>query len=130
VSTKLFCRLVAAIGGAFTLAFSVVVVPAFVHKPQIVDAFAAGFVNPFAAGYAMDTIACWFVLAVWVVYEAKASGVRHGWVALVLGVVPGVAVGLAAYLLIRFKHIGSQPVRHPEHRAPRAPRVPVSKSRR
>lgn len=112
MNSKLFFGLVAAIGGAFTLAFAVVVVPEFLRKPQVFDAFAAGFVNPFAAGYAMDTIACWFVLAVWVVYEAKASGVRHGWVALVLGVVPGVAVGLAAYLLIRFKQISCQPMPH------------------
>ncbi|WP_369010820.1 DUF2834 domain-containing protein [Klebsiella pneumoniae] len=29
------------------------------------------------------------------------KGIRHGWVALLLGVVPGVATGFAVYLLIR-----------------------------
>lgn len=124
MNSKLFCSLVAAIGGAFTLAFAVVVVPEFLRRPQVFDAFAAGFVNPFAAGYAMDTIACWFVLAVWVVYEAKGGGVRHGWVALVLGVMPGVAVGLAAYLLIRFKHTSGQTMPHTK------PRVQATEAQR
>lgn len=43
------------------------------------------------------------MLAVWVMYEAKVKGIRHGWVALLLGVVPGVATGFAVYLLIRLK---------------------------
>jgi hypothetical protein len=37
----------------------------------------------------------------WIAYERVALGVRRGWVAAVLCFVPGVAVGLTAYLLIR-----------------------------
>ena len=77
--------------------------PAVSRKPGILSAFAGGFVNPYATGYALDAFCTWGVLAVWVVYEAKAKGFRHGWVALVLGVVPDVAVGFACYLLLQLK---------------------------
>ena len=91
------------LGVGFAAAFCVVVVPPLIQNPDIAGAFAAGFVNPYASGYALDTIFCWLVLAVWVFYEAKANHIRHGWIALVLGIVPGVATGLALYLLIRLK---------------------------
>ena len=87
----------------FTLAFAWLCGPPLLANPDIVGAFGAGFVNPFSSGYAMDAITTWCVLAAWVAYEARVRGVRHGWVALVLGVVPGVAVGLASYLLLRMK---------------------------
>jgi hypothetical protein len=89
------------LGATFAAAFIAICVPPFLQNPDIVAAFAAGFVNPFATGYAIDTIFCWLVLACWVRYEAQAHGIRHGWVALVLGVVPGVATGFAVYLLLR-----------------------------
>ncbi|NGY05736.1 DUF2834 domain-containing protein [Solimonas terrae] len=101
MSTALFRALVAVIGALFTLAFFVIVVPPLVHDPDVIGAFAAGFVNPFASGYSLDTVACWCLLAVWVSFEARAKGIRHGWIALVLGVVPGVAAGLSVYLLMR-----------------------------
>jgi Terpene cyclase DEP1 len=85
----------------FAVAFVVVVVPPLVESRDIVGAFAAGFVNPFSSGYALDAIICWLVLAVWVIYEAKAHGIKHGWVALLLGATPGVATGFAIYLLLR-----------------------------
>lgn len=85
----------------FAAAFVVVVVPPLVESRDIVGAFAAGFVNPFSSGYALDVIMCWLVLAVWVIYEAKAYGIKYGWVALLLGIVPGVATGFAIYLLLR-----------------------------
>lgn len=88
---------------AFAVAFALVCIPPFVENPDIVAAFAGGFVNPFASGYAIDIFFTWAVLAVWVMYEAKVKGIRHGWVALLLGVVPGVATGFAVYLLIRLK---------------------------
>ena len=72
-------------------------------QPDILAAFGAGFVNPYSSGYSADVIACWLILAIWVVYEAKSRSVRHGWVCLVVGVVPGVATGFAAYLLLRAK---------------------------
>ena len=87
----------------FALAFIIIVMPPLLANPDVIGAFAAGFVNPYASGYALDTIMCWCVLATWVVYEARAKGMRHGWVALLLGVVPGVATGFAVYLLLRLR---------------------------
>ncbi len=81
----------------FTAVFAVVVGPPLVASGDVPGAFAAGFVNPYASGYSFDVFFTWAVLAVWVLHERR----RHGWIALVLGVAPGVAVGLAAYLLIR-----------------------------
>jgi Terpene cyclase DEP1 len=91
------------LAAAFTVAFVVICIPPFLENPDIIGAFAAGFVNPYASGYALDAFFTWGVLAAWVLYEAKAKGIRYGWVALVLGVVPGVAVGFAVYLLLRLK---------------------------
>ncbi|MGJ8669854.1 MAG: DUF2834 domain-containing protein [Oceanococcus sp.] len=101
MSLSVYRALLILIGGGFALAFAVFVVPALLETGDVVGAFAAGFVNPFASGYALDAIACWCVLTVWVIYESKAKGVKHGWVAVLLGVAPGVATGFAAYLLIR-----------------------------
>jgi Terpene cyclase DEP1 len=77
------------------------VLPPLVADPDVIGALLAGFVNPYAAGYALDAITCWLILAVWVVHEARARGIRHGWIALLLGLVPGVATGLACYLIVR-----------------------------
>ncbi len=88
---------------AFVLGFALIVIPGLIDKPDVIGAFAAGFVNPFAAGYSMDVIASWGILATWVAYERKARGIQHGWIAVVLGVVPGVAVGFAFYLVLRLK---------------------------
>jgi hypothetical protein len=85
----------------FTGIFCFLVIPPLIENPDVIGAFAAGFVNPFAAGYATDAIVCWFVLAIWVCFEASNSAIRHGWICLLLGVVPGVAVGFALYLLLR-----------------------------
>lgn len=88
---------------AFTVVFATVCIPPFLSDPDVIGAFGAGFVNPYASGYAFDIFFTWGVLAAWVLYEAKVHGIRHGWIALVLGVVPGVAVGFAVYLLLRLK---------------------------
>ena len=101
MSETVFRALVAVIGLGFALLFVILVVPPLLANPDVPGAAMAGFVNPSAAGYASDAIACWLILAVWVGYEAAHRGVRHGWVCLLLGVVPGVATGLAAYLLLR-----------------------------
>jgi hypothetical protein len=93
--------LLIALGGGFAVAFALIVLPPLLREPDVLGAFAAGFVNPYASGYALDAILCWCVLAVWVIHEARTAGVRHGWIALVLGVVPGVATGFAVYLLLR-----------------------------
>ena len=101
MSEKQFRIAIIAVALGFTCLFGVVVVPPLIADPDIVGAFGAGFVNPYASGYSSDVLACWLILAIWIAYEAKANSVRHGWLCLVLGVVPGVAVGFAAYLLLR-----------------------------
>jgi len=42
----------------FTPLFFVAVVPALMSDLDIIDAFAAGFVNPFSSGYSADVILC------------------------------------------------------------------------
>ena len=76
-----------------------------IGNPDIIGAFAAGFVNPFAVGYSTDVFFCWFVLAVWIWFEASTQAIRHGWICLMLGIVPGVAVGFALYLLLRHSQL-------------------------
>lgn len=103
MTETVFKTLIAAIGIAFAVIFCVVVVPPLLESGDIVGAALAGFVNPYSSGYAWDTILCWCVLAVWVLYERKNQSIRHGWLALVVGAVPGVATGFALYLLIRLR---------------------------
>ena len=105
MSETFFKRLLIAAAVFFSVFFAVVVIPPMVANPDIWGAFAAGFVNPYSSGYSTDVLVCWFVLAVWVVYEAKAYSIRHGWICLLLGIVPGVAVGFALYLLLRNKQL-------------------------
>ncbi|MHA7833706.1 MAG: DUF2834 domain-containing protein [Algiphilus sp.] len=105
MSEKAFTAAMIAAAALFTAVFAVVVVPPLLAEPDIVGAFAAGFVNPYASGYSSDVIVCWLILAAWVLFEARTQGVRHGWVCLLLGIVPGVAVGFALYLLLRRKYV-------------------------
>ncbi len=86
---------------AFTAIFAVVVMPALIEDFDILAALGAGFVNPFSSGYSADVLLCWAALAVWVVYESKALSVKYGWVCLLLGAFPGVAVGFPLYLVLR-----------------------------
>jgi len=106
---RMFRVAITAVALAFTVFFSVVVVPPLLDDPDILGAFGAGFVNPYSSGYSADVIACWLILAIWVVFEAKYRSVRHGGWCLALGVVPGVAVGLAAYLLVRGSQVAEPP---------------------
>lgn len=92
-----------ALGAGFAIVFVVIVVPPLIDSRDIIAAFAAGFVNPYSTGYSLDVIFCWLVLAVWVLYEARTTSIRYGWIALVIGIVPGVATGFAVYLLMRLK---------------------------
>ena len=94
-----------ALGLGFAAAFGVLVVPPLVASGDVFGAFAAGFVNPYSSGYSLDVFFCWAILAVWVVQEAKTRNVKHGWVALLLGVAPGVATGFAVYLLLRERQL-------------------------
>lgn len=105
MTRSVFVALLILLGGGFALGFCLIVMPPLLADPDIVGAFAAGFVNPYASGYALDAILCWCVLAVWVIYEARNDGIRHGWVALLLGVAPGVATGFAVYLLLRLRQL-------------------------
>jgi hypothetical protein len=50
-------------------------------------------------------------LAIWIVFEARSRSVKHGWLCLVVGILPGVAVGFAAYLVLRSSQITEHPAR-------------------
>lgn len=92
------------IAGAFSVAFFALIVPGiFPIHDFVQQTLLNGYVNPTAAGYTTDTLACACVLTAWVIYERITLGIRGGWIALVVSVVPGVAVGFAAYLLIRMR---------------------------
>ncbi len=97
----LFKAIIITAAATFTVLFSLWCIPPLIVNPDIIGAFAAGFVNPFASGYSADTLACWVILTAWISYEARIKGVRHGWICALLGIVPGVAVGFAGYLLVR-----------------------------
>ena len=110
MNEQLFKTTIIAAAGVFTLIFCWVVIPPFVANPDVVGAFAAGFVNPYSSGYSADAIACWVILTAWVIFEARTRGIRHGWVSILLGLIPGVAVGLAIYLLMRMRQMGQREV--------------------
>ncbi len=97
------CLIALAIG--FSAFFVMTIGPALLEDPNIVAAMLAGFVNPFAAGYSTDVILCWVVLLLWVVYEARTLHIKGGWVCVLLGLVPGVVVGLALYLIVRDRQL-------------------------
>jgi len=105
MTTRTFEILVSLIAIAFVLFFSVSVIPALIAKFDVIGAFAAGFVNPYSSGYSVDVIACWLILLVWVLYEKSSLSINYGWICLVVGVVPGVAVGFAAYLILRHRQL-------------------------
>jgi len=108
MNEQLFRAIIIAVAIGFAVYFSVVVVPPLIDHPDLLGAFGAGFVNPYSSGYSADVIACWLILAAWVVFEAKSKHVKYGWLCLLLGVVPGVAVGFATYLLLRMRQTGRE----------------------
>lgn len=110
MTNTLFKALLIAIALGFTGLFCFWVIPPLIESGDIVGAFGAGFVNPYASGYAADAIACWGILLVWIVYEARALSIRHGWICALLGVFPGVAVGFALYLILRARQLQSERV--------------------
>ncbi len=103
MKTLIFKYSISLVGLIFIVIFSVVVMPPLIQDPDILEALAAGFVNPFASGYSADVIACWFILTIWIIYESKI--VKYGWICVLLGLFPGVAVGFAGYLLLRLRLI-------------------------
>ena len=54
--------------------FLQLVLPPLWASGDVIAVFAGGLVNPYAAGYALDAIFCWWVLAAWVIDEAKKPG--------------------------------------------------------
>lgn len=83
----------------FTLTFCYLIIPPFIQHPDLVEAFGGGFVNPYASGYSIDVLCCWVILCIWIIYEYPT--IKYGWICLILGIVPGVAVGFGLYLIIR-----------------------------
>ncbi len=102
-----FKAVIVAAALAFLGVFALVVMPPLAVHPDVPGAFAAGFVNPYASGYSADVLACWVILSAWILFERRHLGIRHGWMCIVLGMVPGVAVGFAAYLLLRTRQRGA-----------------------
>lgn len=103
-----FQLLIMFIAIAFTIFFCLVVVPPLIDNFDVPGAFAAGFVNPYSSGYSTDVIACWLILACWIVYERNSLNIEHGWVCALLGIVPGVAVGFAVYLILRLRQLAKK----------------------
>lgn len=103
MSKKAFKIGISVIGIIFTLIFCAIVIPPLIENPDIIGAFAAGFVNPYSSGYSADVFCCWAILLLWVIYESPK--IKYGWVCLLLGIIPGVAVGFALYLLIRMNQL-------------------------
>lgn len=101
MSKAVFESIVIALGAAFAVAFAIIVVPALLETGDVIGAFAAGFVNPFSSGYSLDVILCALILFVWIAYERSALGIKHGWIAVPLSFLPGVATGFAFYLVLR-----------------------------
>lgn len=99
MTKTIFTSSIALIGIIFTIIFCVVVIPPLIQDPDIIAALGAGFVNPYSSGYSADVFCCYAILLVWVIYEYPK--VKYGWVSLILGFVPGVAVGFAVYLILR-----------------------------
>ena len=100
-SEAIFRGVLLALGLGFAAAFCWIVVPPLLESGDIVGAFAAGFVNPYASGYSLDTILCALILASWIIYERQTLGIRYGWIAILVSIIPGVATGFALYLLMR-----------------------------
>jgi hypothetical protein len=107
MAKALFEFLIGTLGLAFAIAFCVIVVPPLLESGDLPGALAAGFVNPYASGYSLDTILCGLILFVWVAHERAALGTKHGWVAVPLAIAPGVATAFAAYLIIRSRQMSA-----------------------
>jgi hypothetical protein len=106
MNKKIFKYALTSIAMIFTMIFCTIVIPPLIDNPDVVGAFAAGFVNPYSSGYSADVFCCWAILLIWVIYEFPK--VRYGWICLLLGIIPGVAVGLAVYLLLRMDQFNSK----------------------
>ena len=97
--------ILAALGIGFAAFFFITLGPILIENPDVIAAFKAGYVNPYSSGFSTDAISCWMVLAAWVIYEKFEKGITHDWIALLLGLVPGVATGFALYLIMRMRQL-------------------------
>ena len=96
-----FRALLILISVAFVGFALVVFFPPIIENPDIVNVLKSGFVNPYASTYSVDLIVCWIILILWIIREKASFGVRNGWICIPIGLILGVAVGFALYLLIR-----------------------------
>jgi len=108
MAETIFKTIIIAATLVFLAVFAFVVTPPLLENPDVVGAFAAGFVNPYSSGYSTDVLACWVILSAWIIYERQTLGIRHGWLCIVLGLIPGVALGFALYLLMRMRQLGKE----------------------
>jgi Protein of unknown function DUF2834 len=105
MSKRLFETLTVILGLMFTLAFFSIVVPPLLVSGDVVGAFAAGFVNPYASGYSLDVIITGLILIAWILFERQTQGVKYGWICIPLCLVPGVATSFALYLILRTRTV-------------------------
>jgi hypothetical protein len=103
----IYLSVLALVGIGFALFFFITLGPVLIETPDVIAAFKAGYVNPYSSGFATDAIACWLVLAAWVIYEKFDKGIKHGWIALLIGLVPGVATAFALYLVMRMRQLNA-----------------------
>jgi len=82
LTKSVFEGLVITLGALFALAFAVIIGPPLMASGDIIGAFAAGFVNPYATGYSLDAILTGLILIVWIIYERETLGVKFGWIAI------------------------------------------------
>ncbi len=105
MSKRLFETVTIILGLAFTLAFFAIVVPPLLASGDVVGAFAAGFVNPYASGYSLDVIITGLILIAWILFERQTQGVKYGWICIPLCLAPGVATSFAFYLILRTRTV-------------------------
>jgi len=108
MAETIFKTIIIAATLVFLAVFALVVTPPLLENPDVIGAFAAGFVNPYSSGYSTDVLACWVILSAWIIYERQTLGIRHGWLCIVLGIIPGVALGFTLYLLMRMQQVGKE----------------------
>ncbi len=106
MNRNLYYSLLGLLGIGFTVFFFTTMGPPFLANPDLLGAFGAGFVNVYSTGYSVDVIVCWLILAVWILHERGTKGIRHGWVCILLGAIPGVATGFTLYLFLRHRQSG------------------------
>lgn len=107
MNEHIFKATIIAAAAVFIALFGLWCVPPFLDNPDMIGALAAGFVNPYSSGYSADVLACWVILSAWILFERRTLQIRHGLWCILIGMVPGVAAGFAAYLLLRTRQLGA-----------------------